>query len=307
MTSISLHDKVAVITGAGRGLGRAYALAFAERGARVVVNDLGSDVEGSGSSAAVAEEVVDLIRSQGGDAVADCHDVASADGGVALVRRALDAYGRLDIVVNNAGICRDKPFAESTLEDFALNWRIHVGGHVNVTGAAWPVMQKQHHGRVIMTASGAGLFGLRGQAAYSCAKGAIHGLMRTLAIEGAEHGILVNSICPGGFSRMHEAAFPDPDVREMMRNAMPPELVAPAVVWLASDECRITGQELSVWSGRVSRVVVGTGRGLYDRQLSAEKIAEHWDDVSSVADLYEPLDGIDDVVHWQGAIAAQSR
>jgi NAD(P)-dependent dehydrogenase (short-subunit alcohol dehydrogenase family) len=302
MNDVSLHGKIAVITGAGRGLGRAYALAFAERGARLVVNDRGTEMDGSGASAQVAQEVVDLIRSNGGHAVANGDDVGSADGGRAIIRQALETYGRLDIVVNNAGICRDRPFAQTPLAEFELNWRIHVGGHVNVIGAAWPFMVEQKYGRIIATGSGAGLFGLRNEAAYAAAKGGIHGLMRTLAIEGRDHGILVNSICPGGFSRMHEEAFPDPAVRQMMRDVMPVELVAPAVVWLASDACHVSGQQLSVWGGRIVRVVVGTGRGLVDRRLTAEKIADHWDRISSIDELYEPVDGIDDVVHWRESL-----
>lgn len=302
MSAISLQGRVAIITGAGRGLGRAYALAFAERGARIVVNDLGSDVDGSGASPIVAEEVAALIRSEGGEAIADCSDVADVGGGRSIVQKALNAFGRLDIVVNNAGICRDRPFEQTTLADFELNWRIHVGGHVNVTSAAWPIMLKQRYGRIIATASGAGLFGLRNQSAYSSAKGAIHGLMRTLSIEGADHGILVNCVCPGGYSRMHAAAFTDPAVLAMMREAMPPELVAPAVVWLASDDCRVTGHELSVWSGRVARVVVGTGVGHFDRRLSAEIIRDQWDKITAAEGLYEARDGIDDVAHWRASM-----
>ncbi len=303
MGAISLKGRVAVITGAGRGLGRAYALAFAERGAQLVINDLGSGVDGSGSCSSVAEEVAALIRANGGQAVAESSDVAESGGGRAIVQRALDTFGRLDIVVNNAGICRDRPFEQTTLGDFELNWRIHVGGHVNVTSAAWPIMVRQRHGRIIATSSGAGLFGLRNQAAYSSAKGAIHGLMRTLSIEGADHGILVNCICPGGFSRMHEAAFTDPAVLAMMRDAMPAELVAPAVIWLASDDCRVTGQELSVWSGRVARVVVGTGDGLFDRQLTPERIRDEWSRIAAVDGLYEARDGVDDVLHWRELMA----
>jgi NAD(P)-dependent dehydrogenase (short-subunit alcohol dehydrogenase family) len=303
MARITLNKRVAVITGGGRGLGRAYALAFAERGARVVVNDLGTDVAGAGSSRSVAQEVAELIRSSGGEAVANGNDVGDADGGRAIVQQALDTFGGLDIVVTNAGICRDSLFAQTTLADFELNWRVHVAGHINVIGAAWPIMMKQQHGRVITTASGAGMFGLRGQSAYSTAKGAIHGLMRTLAVEGAEHGILVNSVCPGGYSRMHEAAFADPDVRKMMREAMPAELVAPLIVWLASDGCRVTGQQLSAWSGRVARIVVGTGRGLYDRNLSPEDIADNWNQIASGDELYEPVDGIDDVAYWRERLA----
>jgi NAD(P)-dependent dehydrogenase (short-subunit alcohol dehydrogenase family) len=160
-------------------------------------------------------------------------------------------------------------------------------------------MVSQRYGRIVTTGSGAGLFGLRNQSAYAAAKGAIHGLTRTLAIEGADHGILVNCICPGAYSRMHEAAFSDPATLAAMREAMPAELVAPAVVWLASDECQANGQELSVWSGRAARVVVGTGRGLCDRALSPEMIRERWNRIESNDGLYEARDGIDDVMHWR--------
>ena len=299
MENISLKNRVAVVTGAGRALGRAYALLLAEYGAKVVVNDLGTDGEGYGSSPAVAQQVVDEIRAKGGEAQADAADVASVDGGRSIVQQALDTWGRIDIVVNNAGICGSKPFAESTLADFEHYWRIHVGGHVNVTRAAWPYLQKQGYGRVIMTSSGAGLYGLHGQSTYSAAKGAIHGLMRTLAIEGAEHGIRVNGILPGGFSRMHEAAISDPAVLDMMRRAMPPELVAPAVVWLASESCDVSGEEFAVWSGRIARVGIGTGPGYVDSALTAEKISRHREMLDALANFYEPRNAIDEVTHWQ--------
>jgi NAD(P)-dependent dehydrogenase (short-subunit alcohol dehydrogenase family) len=303
MDSLSLKGKVVIVTGAGRGLGRAYALAMAARGARVVVNDLGTAVDGSGAAPAVAQAVADEIRAAGGEAVANGEDVGSESGGRAIVQQALDAFGRLDVLINNAGSVRDKPFMESTLADFDHHWRVHVCGHINVTRAAWPVMCRQKAGRIVMTASGAGLFGLRNESTYSVAKGAIHGLMRTLAVEGADHGILVNAIYPGGFTRMHAEAFPDPQVARMMREAMPCELVAPAIVWMGSDACNMTGQAFSVWSGRIARIVIGSGRGIYDRELTAEMIRTNLARILSVDELFEPVDGIDDVQHWQAEIA----
>jgi NAD(P)-dependent dehydrogenase (short-subunit alcohol dehydrogenase family) len=303
MSRISLAGKAVIVTGAGRGLGRAYALLLAERGASVIVNDLGTEMDGSGASSAIAQGVVDEIVAKGGQAVANGDDVGSEAGGKAMVDQALDRFGRLDAVVNNAGICRDSPFMETDLSDFELNWRIHVAGHINVTRAAWPIFARQGRGRVVMTASGAGLFGLRNESAYAAAKGAIHGLMRTLALEGAEHGIVVNSICPGGVSRMHEEAFPDPAVLAMMRDLMPPELVAPAVAWMVSDACTATGQAYSVWGGRIVRLVFGSGRGFLDRHLTPEAVAANLDRINDVDGLYEPVDGIDDVQHWQSEMA----
>ena len=297
MTNISLENKVVIVTGAGRGLGRAYALLLAEKGARVVVNDLGTDVDGKGSSSQVAQEVVDLIVSRGGLAVANGDDVSSEAGGRAMVQQALDAYGALDVVVNNAGIGHELPFEKTTLRDFEHHWRIHVGGHINVSGAAWPIMMKQKKGRIIMTSSGAGLFGIRNLAAYSSAKGAIHGLMRTLAIEGADHNIQVNSVMPGGFTRMQEAAL-EPALAAMLKAAMPVELAAPAIAWLASDDCKLSGQQFSVWAGRFARVTIGSGHGVFDRELTAEKIADNLDSALSTEGFFEPEEGVTDVNYW---------
>jgi NAD(P)-dependent dehydrogenase (short-subunit alcohol dehydrogenase family) len=295
---ISLTGKVAVVTGAGRGLGRAYALALAERGARVVVNDLGTDPDGHGRDASPAEQVAAAIRAAGGQAIADVADVSDPAAGAAIVERAMAEYGRIDVLVNNAGICGNQPFADTTLADFEQYWRIHVGGHINTTHAAWPAMIAQGGGRIVFTESAAGLYGLPGQATYAAAKGAIHGLMRTLALEGAEHGILVNSVAPGGFSRMHEAAIDDPVMREATRNAMPTELVAPLIVWLAGDTCTATGEVFTAWGGRVARTVIGAGRGLVDRALAAETIVERYAEVSSADELYEPRFALDEVSTW---------
>ena len=297
MSAISLANKVVIVTGAGRGLGREYALQLAKYGARVVVNDLGTGVDGQGSSPLVANEVVELIRTRGGEAIANCADVASEEGGQALVQQALDEFGALDVVVNNAGIGYELPFGQTTLKDYEHLWRIHVGGHINVSRAAWTVMATQKHGKIIMTCSGAGLFGLRNLAAYSSAKGAIHGLMRTMAVEGADHGIRVNCVSPGGFTRMQEATL-EPAFAAALKAAMPVELAAPGIVWLASDDCTLTGQNFSLWGGRIAKIAIGSGHGLTDRQLTPEKIAGQLDAVLTNDGYFEPGDGSIDVGYW---------
>lgn len=298
MTRIDLSNRVAIVTGAGRGLGRAYAEALTERGARVVVNDLGTDGEGSGSDPAIAQSVVDEIISKGGKAVADNSDITDTAMSRAIVERAIETFGDIDIVINNAGICGNQAFTDTSLADFERYWRIHVAGSINLIQAAWPHLVSKNYGRVVLTESGAGLYGLRGQSAYSAAKGAVHGLMRTLAIEGRDHGILVNAVSPGGFSRMHEAAIDDPDMLDWTRRSMPPELVAPALVWLASDACRVSGEVYSVWSGRMARVGIGTGAGLYDRSLTPEAIRDHYSEVADTIPLYEAADSLDEIAAW---------
>lgn len=264
----------------------------------MVVNDLGTDGTGCGRDDAVAQSTVEEIVRAGGTAVPDTSDIADPDSGRRLVELAKRTFGRIDIVVNNAGICGNQVFVDASLEDFSKYWRIHVAGSIALTQAAWPYMARQRYGRVVLTESGAGLYGLRGQATYAAAKGAIHGLMRTLALEGREHGILVNSISPGGFSRMHEAAIDDAQMLAWTRKTMPPELVAPAVVWLASENCSVSGQVFAVWAGRVARVAIGTGTGFFDPALTPEKLAEHYPTVAAVDTLYEPADSLDEVSAW---------
>src|ERR1700687_2737380 len=207
---ISLEGKVRVATGAGRGLGRAYVDLLAERGARVVVNDAGTDVSGFGKDSTIAEQVADFIRSGGGQAIANDSDVSTPEGGSDLVAATIERFGRVDLLVNNAGICGSQLFEDATLDDFDRYWRVHLGGPANTVKAAWPHMVAQHYGKIILTTSVVGLFGLRGQATYAAAKCAVVGLMRILAIEGAEHGILVNTISPNAYTRMHAAAVADP-------------------------------------------------------------------------------------------------
>jgi NAD(P)-dependent dehydrogenase (short-subunit alcohol dehydrogenase family) len=290
---IDLKDRVVVITGAGRGLGAAYASLFAQYGATVVVNDLGTDGDGRGSDPAVAGAQAERILAAGGRATPDHHDVSTAEGARALVEETVAAHGRIDVLVHNAGLCTSLPFVDSTWADFEQYMAIHLGALVHLGQAVWPVMRAQGGGRIVATESSAGLYGLAGQSTYAAAKGAVHGLMRTMAIEGREHGILVNSVEPGGYSRMHPAAISDPIELERMRRTMPAELVAPAVVWMGSDACRETGQTFTVRSGLVVRIGIGFGHGYFDAKLTPEAIAEHYTEVASLDGFYEPTDVID--------------
>jgi NAD(P)-dependent dehydrogenase (short-subunit alcohol dehydrogenase family) len=284
---ISLAAKVAVVTGAGRGLGRAYAELLAERGARVVVNDLGTDVSGFGEDSAVAEQVAGLIRSRGGEAVGNGSDVSTPEGGRDLIAAAFEHFGRIDLLVNNAGICGSQLFEDATLDDFDHYWRVHLGGPVNTVKAAWPHMVAQRYGKIVLVTSVAGLFGIRGQATYAAAKCAVVGLMRILAIEGAEHGILVNTISPVGYTRMHPAAgfrLAEADGKA----AMPVEAVAPAIVWLASDGCSETNSIYHVEAGSIQRIAIVMGPGFFDPHLTPESIAENYAKVESIEGFSEP-------------------
>jgi NAD(P)-dependent dehydrogenase (short-subunit alcohol dehydrogenase family) len=284
---ISLEGKVAVVTGAGRGLGRAYVGLLAERGARVVVNDLGTDVSGFGKDSAVAEQVADLIRSRGGDAIGNDSDVSTPEGGRDLIAATIEQFGRIDLLVNNAGICGRQLFEDATLGDFDHYWRVHLGGPVNTVKAAWPHMVAQRYGKIILVTSVSGLFGLRGQATYAAAKCAVVGVMRILAIEGAEHGILVNTISPVGYTRMHPAA--GSRVAEADgKAAWPVEAVAPAIVWLASDSCSETNSIYHVEAGSIQRIAIVMGPGFYDPHLTPESIAENYAKVESIEGFSEP-------------------
>jgi NAD(P)-dependent dehydrogenase (short-subunit alcohol dehydrogenase family) len=284
---ISLQGKVAVVTGAGRGLGRAYAERLAERGARVVVNDLGTDVSGHGKDSAIAEQVADVIRSRGGEAIGNASDVSTPEGGSELITTTLAHFGRIDLLVNNAGICGSQLFADATLDDFDHYWRVHLGGPVNTVKAAWPHMVAQRYGKIILTTSVTGLFGMRGQATYAAAKCAVVGLMRILSIEGAEHGILVNTISPVGYTRMHPAA--GSRVAEADgKAATPVDAVAPVVAWLASDGCSETNSIYHVEAGAIQRIAIVMGPGFYDPHLTPESIAENYAKVESIQGFSEP-------------------
>ena len=284
---ISLEGKVAVVTGAGRGLGRSYVELLADRGARVVVNDLGTDVSGYGKDSTIAEQVADLIRSRGGEAIADDSDVSTPEGGSYLIATTIEHFGRIDLLVNNAGICGSQLFEDATLDDFDHYWRVHLGGPVNTVKAAWPHMVAQRFGKIILTTSVVGLFGMRAQATYAAAKSAVVGLMRILAIEGAEHGILVNTVSPNAYTRMHPAAGSRTPEAEG-RRIMPVEAVAPAIVWLASDGCADTNRIYNVEAGAIQRVAIVMGPGFYDPHLTPESIAENYAQLEAIEGFSEP-------------------
>jgi NAD(P)-dependent dehydrogenase (short-subunit alcohol dehydrogenase family) len=267
---------VALVTGAGSGPGRGYALALAEHGAKVLINEFDQNGNVHGADSFPARSAVEEIGSRGGTAAADQTDLADPAGGRRIVERAIEAFGRIDIVVNNARFVGAKAFVETRTEEFEHHWRYHLGGQFNVVHAAWPLLVNQKYGRVIMSESVTALYGLHGQSCNAAAAGAVHGLMRTLAIEGRDSGVLVNSVCASG-------------------SVMPS---APLIVWLASSECCVSGQTFSVRDGRVARLVTGTGRGLVDRNLTPELISQKYAAVDSPEGLYEPEDAVDEINHW---------
>jgi NAD(P)-dependent dehydrogenase (short-subunit alcohol dehydrogenase family) len=275
MTDVLGFDgKVAIITGAGGGLGREHALMLASRGALVVVNDLGGAVDGTGSDKGAAERVVDEIKAAGGDAVADTNSVATSAGGSAIVRTAIDAFGRVDIVINNAGILRDKSFHNMTPDLWQAVIDVHLTGAYNVTQAAWPLMREQSYGRVISTASGAGVFGNFGQANYGAAKMGLVGFTRVLAQEGAKYNIRANAIAPVAKTRMTE------DILGKIGDSLEARYVSPIVTYLAHETCEATGRLFSVAGGRVAEVFIAEGPGFTDKHLSPESIAANWDAVT---------------------------
>ena len=249
-------DRIVVVTGAGRGLGRAHAMAFAERGARVVVNDLGGAVDGTGSGT-TAQAVVDEIRAGGGTAIASTASVATEEGARSIIKDAVDAFGGVDILVNNAGILRDKTFRNVSLDNFRAVLDVHLMGSIYVTHAAWPIMVERGWGRVVLVSSASGIFGNFGQSNYAAAKMGLVGLMNVLKLEGAGKGIAVNTIAPGALTRMTEGLSP-------ARQGLP-EQVSPAVLYLCSENAP-NGVILHAEAGqfRVLRVCANNGLTLGD-------------------------------------------
>ena len=229
--SIDFKGRVAIVTGAGGGLGKQHALALAARGAKVVVNDLGGDVHGVGGSVSAAQAVVDEIRAAGGEAIVNGASVTDFAAVQAMVQQTLDTWGRVDILVNNAGILRDKSFAKMDLADFRLVMDVHLMGAVHCSKAVWPIMQAQNYGRIVMTTSSSGLYGNFGQANYGAAKMALAGLMQTLSIEGEKNNIRVNCLAPTAATRMTEGLMP-----EAVLKALEPQAVVPAMLVMASED-----------------------------------------------------------------------
>ncbi|MBD8124082.1 SDR family oxidoreductase [Pseudomonas lutea] len=283
--SMDFEGKVVIVTGAGGGLGRAHALLFARHGARVIVNDLGGSAHGEGANASAADRVVAEIRDERGEAVAN-HD--SVTDGDKIVQNALDTYGRVDVVVNNAGILRDKSFAKMEDTDWDLVYRVHVEGAYKVTRAAWPHLRAQNYGRIIFTSSTSGIYGNFGQANYGMAKLGLYGLTRTLAIEGRKNNILVNAIAPTGGTRMTEGLIPA-SVFDLLK----PELVSPLVVFLGSEQCPDSGGLYEVgggWMGKV-RWERSLGAGFDPHAgFSPQDVAAQWASISDFSNAAHPAD-----------------
>lgn len=271
MSELRFDGKVAVITGAGHGLGRSHALALAERGAKVVVNDLGGALDGTGASTGPAAEVVELIRKNGGEAVASTDNVATPEGAKAIVQAAIDAFGRLDIVVNNAGILRDRSITKMSVEEFDQVLAVHVRGSFLVSRAAFSYLKEQGYGRIVNTSSPAGLFGNFGQANYSTAKMGLVGLTKTLAIEGARAGIKANAIAPIAWTRMTEELLP-----AEFEAKFTAERVSTLVTFLAHEACETSGEVFSVGGGRIARVFVAEGPGWRQDDHTVEDIRDNW-------------------------------
>jgi NAD(P)-dependent dehydrogenase (short-subunit alcohol dehydrogenase family) len=282
MSDVGFEGRVAIITGAGGGLGREHALLLASRGAQVVVNDLGGAVDGTGSSAGPAQQVVEEIEGLGGAAVADGNSVATQEGAEAMVKTALDAFGRVDIVINNAGILRDKSFANMTPDLWDPVIAVHLTGAYNVTRAAWPHLREQAYGRIVSTSSAAGIFGNFGQANYGAAKMGIVGLTHVWAQEGGKYNIRANAIAPVARTRMTE------DLLGPLVEKIAPELVSPVVAYLASEDCSVTGEIYSVGGGRVSRIFIAEAPGYFKKDLTVEDIRDNWDAIRAESDYIIP-------------------
>jgi NAD(P)-dependent dehydrogenase (short-subunit alcohol dehydrogenase family) len=281
MVDLGFDGKVAIVTGAGGGIGREHSLLLASRGALVVVNDIGGAVDGTGGDAGPAQKVVDEIKAAGGEAVADTNSVATPEGGQAIVQTALDAFGRIDIVVNNAGILRDKSFHNMTpdLVDPVID--VHLRGAFYVTQPAWVHMREQAYGRVVVTASSAGILGNFGQANYGAAKMGLVGLAHVLAQEGERYNIKANAVSPIAGTRMTREIFGD------LSDKLAPGLVSPVVAWLAHEDCPVSGHTYSVGGGRVARVFVGQGPGYMrtDAPLTLEDVRDHFDEIDRTDDF----------------------
>lgn len=276
---ITFDGRVAVITGAGGGLGREYALEFARRGARVVVNDLGGAVDGSGESTSAADVVVEEITSTGGEAAANYDSVSTREGAEAIIQKALDAFGTVDIVVNNAGILRDKSFANMTLDEVEVVLDVHLRGAFFVSHPAFRVMKEKGYGRFVHTSSAAGIFGNFGQANYGAAKAGLLGLSNVLAIEGMKYNIKSNVIAPIARTRMTE------DILGPLVDLVDPKQVMPMVVYLCSESNEYTHEIFSVGGGRYARIFIGTNSGWFAGQGEVPSVEELADNLDAVRDL----------------------
>ena len=294
--SIRYDGQVAIVTGSAGGLGRCHAIELAKRGAKVVVNDLGGSVDGSGAGSEAAQAVVAEIEAAGGEAMANGANVAKYDEVEAMVKQAVDKWGRVDILVNNAGILRDKSFAKGTLDDFGLVLDVHLMGSVNCTKACWEIMREQAYGRVVVTTSSSGLYGNFGQTNYGTAKMGVIGMMNTLAQEGAKYNIKINALAPTAATRMTEGLMPEEALK-----LLTPETVTPAVLFMASEDAP-TRTVIAAGAGSfaVARIVESAGKWLPEDEQTPEGIAAHWDEIADTAGETQPQMGAEQTVKMVG-------
>ena len=285
MNALRFDGRVAVISGAGRGLGRAYAIELAARGAAVVVNDLGTSRYGEGADSSPAQAVVDEIRALGGQAVANHDSVADAGGANAMVEAAVSNFGRIDFLIHNATINRNGPFRDLTFADFSAVLDVHVNGAFHLAKAAFPRMCDAGYGRIILVSSIAGLYGERNLAAYCTGKAAVIGLANALAMEGMDHGVTANCIVPAAETRLAEgrdtSGFPP----------WGPDLVAPAIGWLAHESCKVSGEMFVALAGRMAKAFMAETEGQFRREWRAEDVAAAWDEIGGRDRLriFEPV------------------
>lgn len=300
MSDLRFDGRVAIVTGAGRGLGRSYALLLASRGARVVVNDSGSTISGDGINAGPAHDVVHEITAAGGEAIACTDSVATPAGGQAIIDTALHEYGRVDALIHNAGNVRRAPLRDMTPEDFDAVLDVHLRGAFHVVRAAFPAMCDASYGRIVLTSSIGGLYGNHQVANYAAAKAGVVGLSNVVALEGASEGVTCNVVVPAAVTRMAEgidtSAYPP----------MSPELVAPVVGWLAHESCSVTGEIFVALAGRVARVVIAETPGAYQPSWSIEDVAAQ---SAAIRDAGDPVsfavvpDGHGDHIRYSFAMA----
>jgi NAD(P)-dependent dehydrogenase (short-subunit alcohol dehydrogenase family) len=280
MSEIRFDGRVAVVTGAGGGLGRAYALLLAARGAKVVVNDLGGTFDGSGADSTPAQKVVDEIKAAGGEAVANYDSVSEWESAQNIIKTAIDTYGKIDILINNAGILRDKSMIKMEMEDYRKIMSVHLDGTFFCTKAAFPYMREQGYGRIVSTASAAGLYGNFGQTNYGAAKMGIAGMMNSVAQEGARYGILANTIVPTAGTRLTFTVMPEEIIGKIK-----PEYVAPIVAWLCSEQCQESAKMYSAGAGYYSRAAVVEGPGVLldpNQEITIEMVVDQLDQINTL-------------------------
>ncbi|MHB8780585.1 MAG: SDR family oxidoreductase [Candidatus Geothermincolia bacterium] len=280
MADVGFDDRVAVVTGAGGGLGRAYARLLASRGAKVVVNDLGGAVDGVGSDSSAAQQVVNEIQAAGGEAVANYDSVSEPENAEKIIQTAIDSFGKIDILINNAGILRDKSLLKMTIEDYRMVMAVHMDGTFFCTKAAMPHMRENNYGRIVSTASGTGVYGNFGQANYGAAKMGIVGFTGCVKQEGAKYNILANIIVPQAGTRMTATVLP-PNVVDKLK----PEYVAPIVAWMCSEKCDVSGNLFMAGAGYYSRSAIVEGKGVFldpEGDITPEMVVEKLDVIKSL-------------------------